>query len=447
MTSLKFICICLLITLSLCVKTSFKAGLKNAKIQEFKTQLWPRVMEEIPEHISIPDLDEESGIFKVQVRNGQAHIFPISSSQVSLTFIPNSHEVAVSIRGLKVEGSAHVKAKAGFISKSTNARVEADGIDFSARCTLGQNKGKIAVNIHSVNAHIGDLDIHLDGGFIDDILEWVVNLLHGVFEDKIEDAIKDNVPSAVNDLLVDILNTIPYNIEIDGGLMMTYSFPEAPIIVGDEFRTTTLGYMYPTKNPHAPPYDPSDMPFDSSCTKGIQILISDYLVRSGLDTLYEANYLNYTHSVSIMDRPMTLVCQASQEPSLLFANPYIDVSIAAGCGVTVTLDGEIEPMEFSLTTEVIFKVQEHLERATIFFNIDIFEVLSLTFHGPYTEKELEWFRNMFNDILEGVIEGVNQLLGAKGVPLPSVDEVDYTDTVQTIKKGYIEICSNPKLRV
>jgi hypothetical protein len=54
---------------------------------------------------------------------------------------------------------------------------------------------------------------------------------------------------------------------------------------------------------------------------------------------------------------------------------------------------------------------------------------------------------VFNEILEGVIEGVNQLLRDKGVPLPSVEEVDYTDTDQTIEKGYIKICSNPKLRV
>ena len=54
---------------------------------------------------------------------------------------------------------------------------------------------------------------------------------------------------------------------------------------------------------------------------------------------------------------------------------------------------------------------------------------------------------MFNEILEGVIEGVNQLLGDKGVPLPSVEEVDYTDTDHTIEKGYIKICSNPKLQV
>ena len=120
------------------------------------------------------------------------------------------------------------------------------------------------------------------------------------------------------------------------------------------------------------------MPFDSSCNKGIQILISDYLVRSGLDTLYEANYLNCTYSVSILDQDVTLVCKANKKPSLLFENPYIDVSISAGCGVSVKGS---DAMKFSLTTHLVFKVQEHLKRATLFFKIDIFEVLSLVFHG------------------------------------------------------------------
>ena len=193
----------------------------------------------------IPDVDKKSGVFIVRVRNGKAHLFPISSDQLTLTFIPNSHDVAVSISDLRVEGSVYVKVQALFKYFSTSAEITADNINFSARCTLGQNNGKITLNIHSLNTNIGYFKVNLSGCLIDEIVQIVVNM-DELFKDKIE----ANVPSAINDLLLDILNTIPYNVQINGGIMIAYYFPEAPVIVGDEFRTTTLGYLYPTKNPH-----------------------------------------------------------------------------------------------------------------------------------------------------------------------------------------------------
>jgi hypothetical protein len=57
--------------------------------------------------------------------------------------------------------------------------------------------------------------------------------------------------------------------------------------------------------------------------------------------------------------------------------------------------------------------------------------------------DIQWFKNGINAVLAVVVELVNKMIGEAGIPLPKIKDIDYTDTVQYIKNGYMELGMNP----
>eukprot|EP00831_Metopus_contortus_P011079 TRINITY_DN1437_c0_g1_i8.p1 TRINITY_DN1437_c0_g1~~TRINITY_DN1437_c0_g1_i8.p1 ORF type:complete len:127 (+),score=34.86 TRINITY_DN1437_c0_g1_i8:191-571(+) len=91
-------------------------------------------------------------------------------------------------------------------------------------------------------------------------------------------------------------------------------------------------------------------------------------------------------------------------------------------------------------------MKEYIKSAVIFFNVQEIKIIKIEYKA---EKpiDIEWLKNKINEVISTIKELINGEIGSKGFPLPSVKGIDYTDTMQYIKKGYLEICMNPVFHI
>ena len=57
--------------------------------------------------------------------------------------------------------------------------------------------------------------------------------------------------------------------------------------------------------------------------------------------------------------------------------------------------------------------------------------------------DLKWFVDGINMILEKTAEIINVLLGQRGIKLPSIEGIDYSDIEESAKVGFIEVLVTP----
>ena len=131
-------------------------------------------------------------------------------------------------------------------------------------------------------------------------------------------------------------------------------------------------------------------------------------------------------------------CKATKVPVFAFINA-IDVTLGADCKVVFDRN---ENNKFTFIADLHANLKEYAKAAVIFFSINEVKFLKIEY---INEKpvNIEWFKNGINQVLAFVVQLINADLGQRGIPLPKIAGVDYTDMVQYIKNGYLEFCASP----
>jgi hypothetical protein len=57
--------------------------------------------------------------------------------------------------------------------------------------------------------------------------------------------------------------------------------------------------------------------------------------------------------------------------------------------------------------------------------------------------DIEWFKKAINEAFAAILVAINGELGQKGIPLPTIKEIDYTDIVQYIRAGFTMVGTTP----
>ena len=436
----KLLIFVILLPVLLALKPSLKNALRNQVIIDFKNAVVPIISKQV-EHLVLPDIHTSSSGFNIDVTNIHVHVTPFQPGQIGITFIPNTSSIRFTGAGFSMSGSAHIHAKWHFISKSMDADVGISGVSFGSQVTLLSNGGK--PNIHVDNVQIGlssgNVSIHIHGDIISKLIEFVANLLKGHFVSQITSQMSAKIPPAITEAVNSKLNTLPSDIDIAPHLTMKYSFPYSPFVHQDYLFTGISAYIHPKGNPNPPPYEPSDVPeFDPSNPKGIQFFLSDFVVKSSLDASFSVGMLTVSIEKDLMGHHVKMACRASSSPAFAFINA-IDVTLASQCDVV--LDNNPESA-FALLSEVHVNLKEYMKQAVLFFSITEAKFTRLEYRQEHP-IDIEWFKNGINTVLQVIVDEVNGDLGQRGIPLPVINGIDYTDTVEFVKTGYLEICTTP----
>jgi len=61
--------------------------------------------------------------------------------------------------------------------------------------------------------------------------------------------------------------------------------------------------------------------------------------------------------------------------------------------------------------------------------------------------DLKWFQDGINTILVQTAQAINALLGQRGIKLPYIPGIDYSDIEEYAKDGYLEVLVTPVIHI
>jgi len=419
-------------------KPSLKNALRNKVVIDFKNAIVPIISKQV-QHLKLPDIHTDSSGFHFDITSIVVEVHAINPNQINIVFVPNSSSIKFSGSGFSMHGGAHIEVKWLFISKSMGADVNINGAAFECKISLISNKGKPNIKVDGISVHAGNVDIHLNGDIIVKIIEFIVGLLKGHFINEIVGQLQGKLPSLITNEVNKRLNGIPTDISIGKDMAIKYGFPYTPFVKTDYLFTGITAYVHQIKNPNPPPIDIPDLPeFDASDHKGVQFFFSDYILKSSINACYQNQFLQMIIEKDMLGHHVKMVCKATHSPNITFANA-IDLIVDSECSVEFDHNAT---NHFTLVAEVHANLKEYMKHAVIFFSISVAQFKKLEFKQDHP-IDIEWFKNGINTVLDVVREFINGEIGQKGIPLPTIPGIDYTDTTQSVKKNYIEICTNP----
>eukprot|EP00830_Metopus_es_P019061 TRINITY_DN6872_c0_g1_i1.p1 TRINITY_DN6872_c0_g1~~TRINITY_DN6872_c0_g1_i1.p1 ORF type:complete len:479 (+),score=84.36 TRINITY_DN6872_c0_g1_i1:41-1438(+) len=436
----KFIFFGLFLALALGLKPSMKNALRNQVIVDFKNAIAPIISKKVS-HLVLPDVHASKFGISIDITNVYIDVAPFSGNQIGVVFVPGTSILRFSARGFAMNGHAHIRAKWAFITKSFDADIGVRNLGFDCQTSLLSVNQKPNIKVDSLAIHLsgGDVSIHFHGGIVEKILEFVADLLKGHFVSQIVGQLQSKLPPEITSKVNEILNKLPTDIDVGQGLSMKYGFPYAPYVKQDYLFTGITAYIHVKGNPTPPPYEPADIPeFDAANPKGIQFFVSDYIVKSSLDASFAIGMMKVSFEKDVMGHHIKMACKADKVPSFAFINA-IDVTVSAQCDVLLDNDPKTK---FTLIIELHVNLKEYIKQAVIFFSIGEVKITKIEYKQE-NPVDIEWFKNGINTILEVITAIVNSELGQKGIPLPVIPGIDYTDTVQFVRAGYLEICTTP----
>lgn len=246
-------------------------------------------------NMPVPDLDiPEHGWLR---RN----VLLIDQSAKNVEITPaDENAYLFSVRGLR----SHFHS-GDFVYKiwlfAATGQVDADCSDFSMvlKIQLGTQQldnGRMVpkINILRNDVNLGPFSIHFSGNIFSSLAQLFEPFFHdvvvGQIQNQIADALRDQLPAFVNQLIADQHGAT----ELYNGIMLDWTVPSAPVITDKSVMGATRGLFFPQgQTQDEPMVEAPEMPFfDSQIPSKVQYFLSNYLADSGAATLLKEVGLN-----------------------------------------------------------------------------------------------------------------------------------------------------------
>lgn len=163
--------------------------------------------------ISLPELTFEKDEIKGKV-------YDIECSKISVGNVSISVEDKLNGKVSGFTFKCHAKWELKLeIWPHPNKHGDADASTSGASASLAvgvsdDSSGHAKVNPDSVDVDVGDLDIHIHGGVIGDILDFFKNIFKNWVKDHIEDTVESKLKSVISDNVNQALQEIPTEIDL-----------------------------------------------------------------------------------------------------------------------------------------------------------------------------------------------------------------------------------------
>eukprot|EP00826_Nyctotherus_ovalis_P054001 TRINITY_DN7051_c0_g6_i3.p1 TRINITY_DN7051_c0_g6~~TRINITY_DN7051_c0_g6_i3.p1 ORF type:complete len:309 (+),score=65.02 TRINITY_DN7051_c0_g6_i3:152-1078(+) len=261
------------------------------------------------------------------------------------------------------------------------------------------------------------------------------------FFDSIKGACQDFFPELLSNVTNSILGTLPDDVPVVKGAAVKFAFVQPPEIKSGYAIAPVLVYIH--KEGEGPPsYRPPNIPdLSPTCKKGIQIFISDYVIRTAVETADKIGLLSYNKTINILGLKIEVSCRSNSIPVIKFDN-HINFTGTVLCSARVHLGKSFRPKIDALLT-LNAELAEVIEDSTLYLRIMLMTVkdLKIIVGRIFDLKELI---EEINKYLGEVIKFLNIILENKGIPLPSIAHFDISDVTEEMKDHNIFVCGDLK---
>jgi len=438
-----FLVILILLSSSFAQLPSVKGALNDAMFEMLK-EVALKEFNKNSTNIRIEDFETDISVAKIIAKNITMSIEPIKKDDLGIHLIEGTNNFVISGRSLSMNGSLNLTIKVGFIKIDSYGVMSAKKLGFNSTIKLLKNGTRLAVNVTEVNIDLlqENISIKLSGNIISSILNAVVKFLKAFFFENIKGACQDFFPEVISGAANTILSSLPDEVPVTQGSSAKFMFVEPPKILKGYAIVPILAYVHKDGDKDLPPYNPPAIPdLDPDCHKGIQIFVSDYVIKTTVDTATKIGLLSYNKTINILGFKTDISCKANSPPIVKFDN-YINFKGSVLCNSTIHVSKNVD-VKLDLLITLNATIGEVIRNSTLYLNVKtlVIEDLKIIIGDIFDLKKLI---NELNKYLKDVIDYINIALENKGIPLPNIDYFDISDVNEGIKGPNIFICGNLK---
>eukprot|EP00826_Nyctotherus_ovalis_P003196 TRINITY_DN10645_c0_g1_i7.p1 TRINITY_DN10645_c0_g1~~TRINITY_DN10645_c0_g1_i7.p1 ORF type:complete len:464 (-),score=76.21 TRINITY_DN10645_c0_g1_i7:119-1510(-) len=420
------------------LQATMNNALRTQVIIAFKDILVPVISKEI-KTITANGTKGKSDNYKYSLNSIDFKIDHITPYQVKITIHNDS---TIEIKGISP-----------FMNESTDGWVDYEDTirNFKVEITIGEFAFSMKAFLKSVDNKLSieiqemSLDLsygHVHAVFKTKIFEQIESDFRRLVElyivSNLTSAIKDRIPSEATRIVNNLFNSLSTDINITDQVYLKYQFSAAPVKENESMATGIVAYFHTFNNFTPSPGPVSPMPlFDETSPTSVQFFMSDYVVRSAIDTLFKLDLMKILVKREIGDHMVNLSCMASELPGFRFANA-IEANVTGAC--SFTLDNSSEP-NIRVFASLHLRLSEKIRQAALFFNVETFTFFRLSLE-VLTPVDLQWFNEAIDKIFGVIIEEVNVILEKAGIPFPWSDKGYYGHFIQRAGDGYMMLGTN-----
>lgn len=394
-------------------------------------------------NIHLEDFEHELSVAKIFVQDIVMSIKPIEPSHLGIDLVEGTSEFVIRGNNLSMNGSFNMRVEIAFFTVRSRGLMAAKDLAFTSGLTILKNGTRLAVNVTEVKINLvkDSIEVELSGGIAAAILNAIVSFMKGFFFDSIKGACQDFFPGLISNVTNAFLGTLPDDVSVAKGAAVKFAFVQTPKIISGYAVAPVLAYVH--KEGEGPPsYRPPKIPdLIPTCKKGIQIFISDYVIRTAVETADKVGLLSYNKTTNILGLTIEASCRSNSTPVIKF-DSHINFTGAVLCSVRVHLGKSFKPKVDALFT-VNAQLAEIVQESTLYLRIMQMTVkdLKIVFRRIFDLKKLI---KELNKYLGEVINFLNIILENKGIPLPSIAHFDISDVTEEMRGHNIFICGNLK---
>ena len=436
------ILICLLALQVLADKPSLKAAINNPMLSLLKEVSIKKISDGLKD-MPLPDFEADLKIARIFAKNITMHILPFNGPQVEMELIEGTSDFLLKGYNMSLNGSMLLTVKILFITANAKATMMASNCSFVARVSLLQNKTRLAVNVSSVQLTLDKnlISIKIVGDIIGDIMNAIANFLKTYFFQNIMQAMGQVLPVMISDSINEVLGALPDDVVVLPGMSLKFAFTSPPVVFSGYLLASLLLYAHQTNILDPPPYQPPELPdLNQTCYKGIQLFLSDYVVRSLVETSHAVGLMKFSKTVKALGFTINILCSTNNTPSVVF-NGSIGLDALAYCNAEFKMKDYKFNIGFLIGLSAL--LTEKVEKSTIYFSVlrGVITSLKILFGKEIDAKALLAILNIF---LEEVRKNINEELGKKGIPIPAFKMFDISEVGLDLVGHYIAMCGTLK---
>ena len=438
-----------------------KPGLQVRLMQsglQYAVTVGTNILSEEVKTISIPDSSGTKSlpVGKVEYEISNIRIKSFAPSNVTIM----THPITWTLYKTHVAMSADwwYKYKKAFIVHSDSGSLDLSlDVHIDTSIYLGGDKtGRLNISAKHCAGSVTHVNVHFHGG-----ASWLYNLFDGKVEDKIQNALQQNLCSNIKDFInkdaAAELATLPIVIDVYDDVMLDYSLVNAPVLTSSYVDVMFKGEFFWKADKQECPYVPQDIDTNVTGTRMVNFWVTEYSVNTLGYAAFKHNVLVYNLTKADLPKKerfaLNTTCLSLMQPCIgevvpqlgkLYPNSdvWLNIRVTTAPVIDVTPSG----VQTHWTAMVAYYVITANNTSAFLFSTKVnisFDLtvklvkLSLTAHVQSYRLNMSLVKSSIGDIhvsaltfvmdlalAEYVIPRLN-VVGATGFELPSLKHLTY----------------------
>ncbi|KAI5628968.1 lipopolysaccharide-binding protein [Silurus asotus] len=335
--------------------------------------------------------------------------------------------VSLQVNGLSVVISGHWNTKFGLIHDSGWFDLAIFGTSLETLLGFQKTEDYLSISTLTCLANVGGVKIHFHGGG-----SFIFQPFVDEFSGEITDMIRERICPAFQQEIENVNRVLAASetIKLDPFVYLNVSLTDPPVVFQNGFELNVKGEFYSARCPSEPPFSPNHFDLQWQADYMMSVGISEFCVNSAAFAYFKSGILNVTITDGMIPKGSPIHLNTSQFGSLIPQLPkkYPDMEMEI-----VLYASDNPKISFNQTV-----INLDVSAAAKFYAIDTHTGLIPLFRLDMTEAIERIGRLVLSTI---VLPRLNAQL-KDGLPLPSVKGFSLTNSVMTVKNGFLILATD-----